>query len=84
MVMFGLTVIAAAVLTLGATLAVPTAAANMSGTASIAIYGGSGWIAFLVLFVGWLAAIAGAASGKGRQLPAAGNVREVRDLRTAA
>jgi hypothetical protein len=84
MIMFGLAVVAGAVLTVGGGLLLPTAAARFSSPASVNLYGGSGWIAFVALFVGWIAAISGAASGRGKRVAATGNIREVRDIRTAA
>jgi len=51
---------------------------SMRGTYLADLFSGWGWVAFLSLFLGWLAAMGGAASGASRKTDAAHNVREIR------
>lgn len=84
MIMFGLAVVGAAVLSVGGNIAGPTVAGRFGNPGALNFYGASGWLAFIALFVGWIAAIAGAASGRGRRPAQTSNIRDARDMRTAA
>lgn len=85
MVMFGLGVTAAVVLTSAGGLLFAGLAAGASIHENvIGIFGGSAWIAFVGLFLGWLAAMLGASSGFMRKTALASNVSNVRDIRPAA
>ena len=85
MIMFGLSVVASLVLTIlaGATLAGGT---GVEGSAHspylIDIFTALGWIGFLSLFLGWLAAMGGASSGVLHKREDA--VADVREFKSAA
>jgi hypothetical protein len=83
MIMFGLSVVASLVLTIlaGATL---TGGTGVEGSAHSAylinVFTGLGWIGFLSLFLGWLAAMGGASSGVlHKRDDAVPNVREFKN-----
>jgi len=42
------------------------------------VFSGLGWAGFVSLFLGWLAAMAGAASGAGRKAEQRGQLRDIR------
>ncbi|HEY1261959.1 MAG TPA: hypothetical protein VGF06_00460 [Terriglobales bacterium] len=86
MIMFGLSVVAAAVLTLSGSMLFtnlsggPAMAANALPHASylLTVFGGSGWATFIALFLGWLAAMLGASSSGPRRVAAPAPVRDMR------
>ena len=88
MIMFGLSVTAATILILagsrlfGSLTAVPVTNLSIRGPYLMTIFGGSSWIAFFALLLGWLAAMSGAASGGSMQKAHA--PRNVTDMRPAA
>ena len=83
MVMFGLSVTAAIVLAIsGRTLLISFPAGNLTVPYRSGVFGGSEWLAFVALFVGWLFAILGSVSGAMMRKPAAPS--NVRDMRPAA
>ncbi len=83
MVMFGLSVVAAVVITVlaGATM---TGGTGIAGTAHspylLTVFADLGWIGFVALFLGWLGALFGASSGASHKV----SVSNVRDIRPAA
>jgi hypothetical protein len=83
MVMFGLSVVAAVVITVlaGATMSGGT---GIAGTAHspylLTVFADLGWIGFVALFLGWLGALFGASSGVSQKA----TVSNVRDIRPAA
>jgi len=84
MVMFGLSVAAAIVLTVsGRTLFIGLPVANLAapGPYVRSVFGGSEWMAFLALLLGWLGAMLGATTATARK-PI--STREVKDIRPAA
>jgi hypothetical protein len=81
MIMFGLAVISAMVLTfLGS--AVLSGGTGVQGSAHnpyvLGVFADLGWAGFLSLFLGWLAAMGGASQGAGRQQRTIDNVRDMR------
>jgi len=83
MIMFGLSVVAAVVLTVlgGATLSGGTGVAgNATNPYILKVFADIGWIGFVALFLGWLAAMGGASSGVAhKELERrVGNAREIR------
>ena len=81
MVMFGLTVLAAIVLMVAGNSVFPAAGTStlpVRSYYSLTLFGGSGWIMFLGLLLGWLAAMAGAASAKRASSEEVGNVKTIR------
>lgn len=87
MIMFGLSVVATLVITVlgGNTL---TGSAGVTGSSHnpylLDIFSGLGWIGFVSLFLGWLAAMAGAAAGVSKQIRNVRQPSEIRDIRPAA
>jgi hypothetical protein len=81
MIMFGLAVTASLVITImaGNSLSV---GAGVQGTVHhpylSEVFTGLGWFAFVSLFLGWLAAMAGASTGVSHKAEATRNVREMR------
>jgi len=68
MIMFGLSVIAALVLTSLGGMTLSTGAGTPGAAHSpyfLGMFAGLGWIGFLSLFLGWLAAMGGASTGAG-------------------
>ena len=85
MAMFGLSAVAAIVVAELARAgfaggAASAAAATMPAAATMGVSAALGWVSFISLFLGWLAALLGAASA-GSTKPTAGTVQ---DIRTAA
>ena len=86
LIMFGLSFAATMVLVAlgGATL---SGGAGVAGTAHspyiLTVFADTGWIGFVALFLGWLAAMGGAQTGAAeRKTPT--EVREIREMRPAA
>lgn len=81
MIMFGLSVMAAIVITVLAG-AVLSGGSGVQGTAHssyvLSIFADLGWTGFVALFLGWLAAMGGASQGVSRAIQPAGNVRDMR------
>lgn len=82
MIMFGLSVVAATILTIlgGNTLSGGTGVAGTAHSSYIlAVFADIGWIGFVALFLGWLAAMGGASLGVAHKVehPATG-AREIR------
>jgi hypothetical protein len=81
MIMFGLSVVATLVITVmgGNTL---SGGAGVQATSHnpylLDVFAGLGWIGFISLFLGWLAAMFGAAAGAVRKMPASSNIRDMR------
>ncbi len=81
MIMFGLSVVAAIVITLlgGAVLSGGT---GVPGTAHssylLSVFADLGWAGFVALFLGWLAAMGGASQGASRRTATVNNVRDMR------
>ncbi len=79
MIMFGLSVISALVITMlgGAILS-----GGIQGTAHstyvLTVFADLGWAGFIALFLGWLAAMGGAAQGTTRRTQTVSNVRDMR------
>ena len=89
MIMFGLSVVAAIILTsLGG--AVLSGGNGIVGTSAhngynLGIFADLGWAGFIALLLGWLAAMGGGSQGVAkRNEPPTRNVRDVRDIRPAA
>jgi len=84
-VMFGLSIAAAIVLTMGGSLLfsgiipMPVHGANVSS-----MFADSGWVAFFALFLGWIAAMLGASSGVTPKVTMLNTNTNVRDIRPAA
>ena len=82
MVMFGLSMVAAIVLTMSGSFlfgAVPAVSLPFRGVNLNGLGAGSEWYLFLALILGWLGAIVGAASAfKASPAVASGNVRDIR------
>jgi len=81
MIMFGLAVVASLVIMIlaGNGLAAGT---PIEGTVHnpylLDLFTGMGWVGFLSLFLGWLAAMGGAFTGASRKVQAARNVQQIR------
>ncbi len=80
-VMFGLSVVAAVVIvTIGG--AALSGGTGVTGTVHnpylVDVFSGLGWAGFVSLFLGWLAAMAGAASGACRKAEQRGQLRDIR------
>jgi len=89
MIMFGLSVVAAIILTtLGG--AVLSGGTGVQGSAHngyiLGIFADLGWSGFVALLLGWLAAMGGGSQGAGRRLTGSSTSRDtnVRDIRPAA
>jgi len=88
MTMFGLTIVAAAVLTMsgrflfGGLSGGPALVGAVPSPYVLGMFAGSGWIAFIALFLGWLGAMIGGASAAAPGKAIA--TSNVRDMRTAA
>lgn len=81
MAMFGLSVIAALIVAAVGGTALNSGTQNVSATPYVfTLAAGLGWVGFTALFLGWLAALWGAASGVVVSKPQA----EIRDIKTAA
>ena len=83
MIMFGLSVVAALILTVigGNSLSGGTGAAgNAHSSYILTVFADIGWIGFAALFLGWLAAMGGASQGvtHKRELQPVSNTREIR------
>jgi hypothetical protein len=81
MIMFGLAVVATIVITViaGNGLAAATGAGETAHNAYLLdVFKGQGWVGFIALFLGWLAAMGGASMGASRKVEGARNVREIR------
>lgn len=78
MTMFGLSAVSAAVLVILAGTASGTASAAVSGPYLAGVINGAGWFGFVALLLGWLCAIAGAASARTRVEREAAPVRDIR------
>ena len=83
MIMFGLSVVAAVILTVlgGNTLSGGSGVAGSTHSPYIlTVFADIGWIGFVALFLGWLAAMGGASSGvtQKRELQPVSNTREIR------
>ncbi|HEX3662016.1 MAG TPA: hypothetical protein VHU89_11325 [Acidobacteriaceae bacterium] len=78
MSMFGLSVVAAAVLVILAGTASGTSNAAVSGPYLAGVIEGAGWFGFVALFLGWLCALGGAASARTRVEREAAPVRDIR------
>lgn len=89
MIMFGLSVVAAIVLTTLAG-AVLSGGSGVQGSAhngyALGIFADLGWSGFVALLLGWLAAMGGGSQGAGRRITGVSNSRDtnVRDIRPAA
>ena len=86
MIMFGLSVVATLVITVmgGNTLSGGTGVqATSHNPYLLNVFAGLGWIGFISLFLGWLAAMFGAAAGASRKIPAPAS-SNLRDIRPAA
>jgi len=89
MIMFGLAVVSVLILTslFGAVL---SGGSGIQGTSprGVGIFAGFGWVGFIALLLGWLAAMGGGSQGvaKRNEPPTSRDVRErdVRDIRPAA
>ena len=81
-VMFGLSLVAITVLTMSGRLVIggllPGAGQSIFGANLPSFFGYSGWFAFFALFLGWLGAMAGAASGVKPRMALPSNVRDMR------
>lgn len=79
MIMFGLSVIGALVIASlgGSALSSGTGVASVHSGYVLGVASTLGWMGFIALFLGWLAAMWGASSGVGHK-PAAQNVRDIR------
>jgi len=82
-VMFGLSIAAIALTVAGRRLFVAMPVTDLAAPAPYVrgLFGGSEWMAFIALFLGWIAAIVGASTG-GRRTPVIPS--NVRDMRPAA
>jgi hypothetical protein len=81
MVMFGLSVIAAIIVTAIGGAALNGGAQNVNASPYVfTLAAGLGWVGFVSLFLGWLAALWGASSGVVVVRPQA----DIRDIKTAA
>jgi len=81
MIMFGLAVTSAVVLTLSGRIlftAIPAAEATLRSPYLLRMFAGSGWFAFVALFLGWLAAMLGASTGGRQKLATTSNVKDIR------
>lgn len=81
MVMFGLAVVATLVIAIfaGNTLAARDSMTGVMHNPYLSdMFAGLGWAGFLSLFLGWLAAMGGAATGASRRTEATNNVRQIR------
>ena len=86
MAMFGLSVIAVIVMVILSGTAISGGSGVPGGPHSsymLTVFADVGWIGFVSLFLGWLAAMGGAAHGAIRHAASAGNTK-VRDIRPAA
>ncbi|MGH9502834.1 MAG: hypothetical protein ACRD20_08290 [Terriglobales bacterium] len=87
MIMFGLSVAAAVVLTISGGMlftGLPATGVSIQHPYILNAFGGSVWTTFIALFLGWLSAITGAsASGKPKYVVPS-NVQDVREMRPAA
>jgi hypothetical protein len=87
MIMFGLSVVATLVITVlgGNSL---TGGVGVQGSAHnpylLDVFSGLGWIGFLSLFLGWLAAMGGASTGAGQKVVERSTTSNLRDIRPAA
>jgi hypothetical protein len=89
MVMFGLSVVSAIILTslAGAVLSGGNGilGSSVHSGYTLGIFAGMGWAGFIALLLGWLAAMGGGSQGVAkRNEPPTRNVRDVRDIRPAA
>jgi hypothetical protein len=86
MAMFGLSVIAVIITVIlsGTALSGGPGVAGEAHTSSymLTVFSDIGWIGFVALFLGWLAAMGGAAHGPSRGVDT--SVRNIRDIRPAA
>src|SRR5438270_5241723 len=81
MIMFGLSVVAALIIIImaGNSLTGGTAVSGRAHNPYVLDgFSGLGWIGFIALFLGWLAAMGGASTGVSRKVEAPANVRDIR------
>ena len=90
MIMFGLSVVAAVLITVIGGLTLSGGAAVAGGSHSLyilSVFSDLGWIGFFALFLGWLAAMGGAWTGAGLRrtaLPEPSRTSDVQQMRPAA
>ncbi|HZR63983.1 MAG TPA: hypothetical protein VFA85_02490 [Terriglobales bacterium] len=80
MIMFGLSVASVIVLTVlaGSIFGPQTSAAGTHSSYTLTLTADLGWMIFLCLFLGWLAAMGGASTGAGRRSSQKAQVQEIR------